>query len=94
MDEKQFKELINAIKKLEVKLDVQIAITKSMAPKPKITSEESKILKLCNSKNSIADMVAKTKKTKTNVAFLLSSLKGKGIIKSVKVKNKLGYTKI
>ena len=94
MDKKQFKELIGILKQVEKKLDVLIAIEKAGSPKPKITDEEKKILKLCNSKNSMADMMTKTKKSKTNVAFLLSSLKSKGLIKPTTVKNKLAYTKI
>lgn len=85
-------EIPKYLKRIDEKLETIINLLKRSAPAPKISDEERKILLLCNSKNSMDDMMKKTKKTKTNIAFLLSSLRSKGLIKSVTVKNKLVYT--
>ena len=47
---------------MDKKLDVLIAIQKSSLPAPKITPIEEEILKLCNSKNTIKDMMKKASK--------------------------------
>jgi len=94
MEKSQFAELINTIKRLERKLDILISIVKTMAPKPTIGTEEKGILTLCNAKNSIDDMVQKTNKSRNNIRVILSHLKSKGLIKSIKIKNKLVYVKI
>lgn len=91
MDKRQFKKLMESIKSLESRLDKLIIFAKMGAPKPKISPEENKIFKLCNKKNSRDDIIKKTGKTRTNVGFLLSQLKSKGLIKSIKVKGKLVY---
>jgi len=94
MDEKQFKELMKSMKSLESKLDKLIIFAKASVPKPKVSPEENKILKLCNKKNSIDDMMKKTRKTRTNVKFILSQLRKKRYIESIKIKNKLVYRRI
>jgi len=43
-------ETLKSLKNIEKKLDILIKIQKSMAPEPKITLDEKKILKFCNSK--------------------------------------------
>jgi len=91
MDNGQFKKLMESMKSLESKLDKLVIFAKMGVPKLKISPEENKIFKLCNKKNSMDDMIKKTGKTKTNVGFLLSQLKSKGLIKSVKIKDKLVY---
>jgi len=63
-------------------------------PKPKITTEEKRILKLCDKKHTIDDMVQATGKTRTNVGFILTQLRKKGLIKSVKLKDKLVYGRV
>jgi hypothetical protein len=87
-------EILKSLKNIEKKLDVMIKIQKSMAPEPKITPEEKTILKFCNSKYTINDIVEKTKKSKNNVKVVLSYLRSKGIIKSVTIKGKIVYSKV
>ena len=71
-----------------------IKIQKSMAPEPKIGLDEKKVLKYCNSKYTINEIVEKTKKTKGSVEVVLSNLRSRGIIKSVKIKGKTVYSKV
>jgi len=82
------------LKNIEKKLDVLIKIQKSMAPEPKITPDEKKILKYCNSKYTVNEIVEKTKKTKGTIEVELSKLRSKGMIKSVRAKGKIVYSKV
>lgn len=94
MNETQFLELMNLLKNIEMKLNVLVKLLKVTIPKPKITPEEKKILKLCDKKNTIDNMVKETGKTRTNVSFILSQLRSKGLIESTKIKDKLVYRRI
>lgn len=87
-------EILGSLKNIEKKLDILIKIQKSIAPKPKIGSDEKKILKFCNSKYTINEIVEKTQKTKGSVEVVLSKLRSMGIIKSVKIKGKIVYSKV
>jgi len=93
MDEKQFRELMEYLKKIDKKFDLLINLAKLSAPEQEPTPEEKKILELCNLKNTVADMVLKTKKTRTNVKVVLSSLRSKGLIKSEKRDGKVVYSR-
>ncbi len=94
MEKKQFEQTIESIKKLEKKLDILIAILKKMAPKTELGVEEKAILKLCNRKNTIIDMMQKTNKQRNNIQVTLSHLKSKGLIKPVTINDKRVYEKI
>lgn len=94
MDDSQFKNLINAIKRLENKLDILISLQKLSIKRPEVSGEEKTILKLCNGKHTIQDMVNKTNKTTNNVRVTLAHLKKKGLLKSTKIKNRLVYVRI
>jgi len=87
-------EILDSLKNIEKKLDVLIKIQKSMAPEPKISSEQKMILNYCNSKNTISEIAERTKKTKKAVERVLERLRSKGIIKSVKIKGKIVYSKV
>jgi Fic family protein len=93
MSSKQFKELINLLKSIDDKLDTLVDFQRTLMPKPRIGKEEKKILKLCDRKNTIIEMATKTGKTSNNVNFLLTQLRRKGIIRSVKIKNRTVYEK-
>lgn len=94
MESKQFKELLSSLKKIEEKLDLLVKLTKASLPKPNVTPEESKILKLCNQKHTIIDIAKETGKSENNVSVLLTSLRNEGIISTVKVKGRLVYRRI
>lgn len=94
MNDSQFEDFINGIKRLEQKLDIMISLQKSSIKRPKVSGEEKTILKLCNGKHMIQDMVRTTNKTTNNVKVTLTHLKKKGLIKSVKIKNKLVYVRL
>jgi len=94
LDREQFKEFIKCAKNIENKLDTLIIFMKLMAPKPKLGKEEAEILKLCNKKNNISDMVKKLEKTEKNVGVVLTNLRKKGYIKSTIMNDKYVYMKI
>jgi len=87
-------EILGSLKNIEKKLDILIKIQKSIAPEPKLGSDEKKILKFCNSKYTINEIVEKTQKTKHYIEVILSKLRGSGIIKSVKIKGRIVYSKV
>ncbi len=87
-------EILDSLKNIEKKLDVLIKVQKSMAPEPKISPEEKKILDFCNSKNTINEISDQTKKTKKSIERILAKLRSRGIIQSVKMKGKVVYSKV
>lgn len=91
---KQFTELINLVKNIDDKLDTLVNFQRTLMPKPKLGTEEKKILKLCDRKNAIDDIMTRTTKSRNDVKVTLTRLRKKGLIRSVKVKNKLVYEKI
>lgn len=94
MDKAEFKELMQSLKSIERKLDILVKLLKASTPKPKITPEERKILKLCDKKHTINDIVKETGKTRNNVNKILSILRKKGVIKSIKTQDRLVYERI
>jgi predicted transcriptional regulator len=91
---KQFRELIKLVKNIDDKLDTLVNFQRTLLPTPKLGKEERKVLKLCDRKNTIAEMATKTGKTSNNVNFILTKLRRRGVIRSVKVKNRTVYEKI
>jgi hypothetical protein len=94
MDKTQFDEIMGVLKGMSKQIDVLIRITKSSAPAPNIPPEEEKVLRLCDKKHTIKDIVHKTGKTETTVKSMLSHLRSKGLIQSTKSKDKLVYKKV
>ena len=87
-DAKRFKELISLLKNIEGKLDILISLQRRVAPEPSVGKEEKKILKLCDKKHTIDDIMKKTGKKRSNVTVVLTKLRKKGLIISVKSKDK------
>jgi hypothetical protein len=94
MNKKQFEELLKSLKSIEDKLEIIIKLQKTILPKPSLGKEEKKILKLCDRKHTIDDIVRETGKTENNAKVILSHLRDKGLIRSVEIKSKLVYEKI
>jgi hypothetical protein len=94
MSKKQFEELLKSLKSIEDKLEIIIKLQKTILPKPSLGKEEKKVLKLCDRKHTIDDIVRETGKTENNVKVILSRLRDKGLIRSVEIKSKLVYEKI
>jgi len=90
----QFKKLMKSLKSIESKLDVLVRLQRASMPRPKVTAEEKKVLKLCDRKHVVSEIAKKTGKTETNVGYLLTQLRKKGAIRSVKLKDKLVYERI
>lgn len=82
------KKIMRSLKTIEKKLDILIALQKRIARITNIGEEEKKILKLCNKKNTIDDIIEKTGKKRNNVKSVLFHLRNKGLIISVKIKDK------
>ena len=94
MEEKQFKQILGTLKDIDGKLSILISLQKLSVKPPKLGKEENTILKLCNGKNSVKDMVKTTKKTRHNIEVILGRLRKKGIIKSTIINKKTAYVKI
>ena len=94
MNKKQFSELMKSLKSIEAKLDILITLQKAVTPKPKVGKEEKKILKFCDRKHTIDDIVKETGKKHSNVRATLSNLRKKALIRSVKTKDKFVYERI
>jgi len=94
MDEEQFEDLKKYLEEIDEKLATLIILQKRGLPKPNIGEEERKVLDLCDGKHTIDDMVKATGKTENNVKVILSHLRGKGLIRSVKTKNIIVYEEI
>jgi hypothetical protein len=94
MSSDQFEKLSKILKSIDEKLDILIVLQKRVSPQPKIGAEEAKILKLCDRKHTIDDIVNATGKTENNVKVILSNLRGKGLIRSVEVKGMIVYDEI
>jgi len=94
MSKKQFEELLKSLKSIEDKLEIIIKLQKTILPKPSLGREEKRVLKLCDRKHTIDDIVRETGKTENNVKVILSHLRDKGLIRSVEIKSKLVYEKI
>jgi len=91
---KQFDQLLKSLRSIENKLETLVILQKAVMPKQKLGSEQNKILKLCDKKHTVEDMVKETGKTKSNVKSILSILRKKGLIRSVKLKDKVVYERI
>lgn len=94
MRKEQFRKLLKSLKSIETKLDILVRLQKASMPKPKITKEERKILRICDKKHTTVDIMKETGKTRTNVDTLLSQLRKKGLIMSVRLKDKVVYERI
>lgn len=94
MTKEQFNKLMKSLKSIESKLDVLVRLQRASMPKPSVGKEEKKILKLCDKKHTIDDMAKETGKKPHNVTVILSNLRKKGLIGSVKVKDKPVYERI
>jgi hypothetical protein len=94
MSKKQVEELLESLKNIEDKLETIIRLQKTVLPKPSLGKEQKKVLRLCDRKHTIDDIVKETGKTENNVKVILSHLRDKGLIRSVEIKNKLVYEKM
>jgi transcription initiation factor IIE alpha subunit len=94
MSKKQFEELLKSLKGIEDKMEILINLQKTILPKPSLGEEEKKVLKLCDRKHTIDDIVRETGKSENNVNVILSRLRDKRLMRSVEIKNRLVYEKI
>ena len=81
-------EILKQLKSINAKLDILVNLTRLSAPKQKPTKEEEKIFSLCNTKNTVADMIKKTGKKRNNVEVFINSLRNKSLINSIQIKDK------
>jgi hypothetical protein len=94
MSTEQFKEFSKTLKDIDDKLSILIILQKRVAPKPPIGVEETKVLKLCDKKHTIDNIVKETGKTENNVKVTLSNLRGKGLIRSLEINGIVVYEEI
>ncbi|BDQ31303.1 hypothetical protein NZNM25_03040 [Nitrosopumilus zosterae] len=94
MQNEQDKQILKVLKDIDSKLSILISLQKTSFTPPKLGAEEKAILKLCNGKNTIKEIMEITSKKKNNVKSTLSHLRKKGIIKSTTMNKKIVYVKI
>lgn len=94
IDNDKFRQLMRSLNNIETKLDILINLQRTSMPKPKVPKEEAKILELCDKKHTIADMVARTGKKNSYVRKILTQLRKKGLIVSIKSDGKTVYGKV
>jgi hypothetical protein len=94
MEKKQFEAIAASLNSIDRKLDVLISLQKRSLPKPVISKEERKVFELCDKKHTNAEIATATNKTKTNVNFILSRLRDKGLIQSIDIEGKTVYEKL
>ena len=93
MSSKQLRELIGLLRNIDDKLDTLVNFQRTLMPKPKLGKEERRIFKLVDRKNTIADIMAKTGKSRNDVKVTLTRLRKKGLVRSIKIKSRLVYEK-
>ena len=86
-------EIVKLLRSIDSKLDTLITLTRLITPKQHITTQEKKILELCNRKNTVSNMIQKTQKKRNTIEVALSGLRSKDIIKSVTLSEKDPSTK-
>ncbi|MCV0400165.1 MAG: hypothetical protein K5785_09270 [Nitrosarchaeum sp.] len=94
MNDKKIDQMLKTLKDIDGKLSILISLQKTLSKPPKLGSEEKAILKLCNGKNSITEIMEITSKKRNNVESTLSHLRKKGIIKSAIMNRRTVYVKI
>ena len=94
MTKEQVDELLKSLKNIEGKLDILVSLQKVNTPMPKIGKEEEKILKLCDKKHSIAEMMQETGKKEGTINATLNHLKNKGLIQPIRLADKVVYERI
>ena len=92
--EKQFNKMIKSLKSIDCKLDILIKLQRANMPKPTVGKEEKKILKLCDRKHAIEDIMKETGKKRHNFEVVLANLRKKGLIRSVRKEGKTVYEMI
>jgi len=94
MKSDQIKKLMKSLKGIEKKLDILVRLQKASMPKPKITPLEKEVLKFCDKKHTVDDIAKEIGKTKSHTLNLLSELRRKFRIISVRLKGKVVYERI
>jgi len=94
MEDKQFKSLMKVLSDIDNKLALLVNLEKSKSKAPKLGNKEKIILKLCNGKNTVADIQKSTSKTKKSIQLVIARLKKKGVIKSTTSNKKTTYVKL
>lgn len=91
LNEKQFNKVIKTLKGIDSKLDILIRLQRAGLPKTKIGEEEKKVLKLCDGKHTIEDIMNETGKKQGNIYVVLSNLRKKVLIRSIRKEGKTVY---
>jgi hypothetical protein len=94
MSNKQFEELVDLLKSIESKLDTLVNFQRASMPKPKIPPEEETILRLCDGKHTIEDMVNETGKKNSYVRKILTQLRKKGVVESKRFGERVVHKKV
>lgn len=91
---KQIEGLLKSIENIESNLDLLVSLQMATMKKPDVGKEEKKILKLCDKKHTMADIVKATNKKEGTIGATLNHLKAKALIRTVIVDGKTVYERI
>ncbi len=94
ISKEQFEVLTKSLKNIDEKLEILIILQKRALPKPSVGDEEKKVLKLCDRKHTIDDIVKATGKSENSVNIILTRLRDKVLIKSVEINDTIVYQRI
>lgn len=94
MKDEQYTQLLKILREINEKLSILISLQKVSTKPPSLGDSEKQILKLCNGKNSVDDMMKITSKKRNNIEVTLNHLRKKGMIKSNTLNQKTVYFKI
>jgi len=94
MSREQFRELLKSLNGIEERLEILINLQKATMPKPKISKTEKTVLKLCDKKHGIEDIAKETGKGENNIRAILSNLRAKGLVKTIKIKGRIVFERI
>lgn len=86
--------ILKSLHNIEADFDTLFNFLKWRLPQLTVGEEEKKILQLCDRKHTIEEIAKETGKSENNVNFMLSDLRDKAFIRSVRIDSKVVYEKI
>jgi hypothetical protein len=93
-DRKYHDGIVKSLGNIETGLELVADLLKARLPPPKVGKEEKKILRLCDKKNTSEEIAKKTHKSENNVNVMLTDLRDKALIRSVKIEGRVVYERI
>jgi len=94
ISDKQFEKLLKALENIDSRLEILISIQKATMPKSDISKIEKAVLRFCDKKYTVKDIAKEIGKNQNNIRAILSNLRDKGLIRTVKTTDKIVFERI